>query len=770
MTAAPFSDLPAVQQSSGELFRQSAEELLRLAVSICGVRYGVVRMAGETPIANDPGAPLAAEEPLARFASSQEAMFVILEDDDLQGQAARGIRFYAAVMLLNSAGALHGTFALFDDRPRSLSEAHKDALLRIAAQVMRDLEMAESIRRADEERAASRPLIDDAPVAVFCYCLDCSRFMYVNAKCAQTLGYTIEEILGLQSVTDIIPDDQRAAVEEMIRRREGGDDRQVRYTTKVRCRDGTVLDAEVHSTIANIGAERHVIGVAIDVTSQTATSWQLREREEYFRALTDHLSDVIAIINRDGVLTYVSPSVARVVGHQPEDLLGRTTWATVHPSDAERFHEALSALARDGRFEPSEVRFRHRNGNWRTLEVIASNLLDHPQIRGLVLNLHDITDRKRMEQELRQLDRLTSLGRLSAQVAHEFNNVMMGIQAIVEAIRRQAHDDAALIRFTDVIAASLKRGKQITTDILRFGRPAQVAPRPVAVQELMQQAADEARPMLGEKIELELSAPDAPLHVRADPAQLTQVLINLALNARDAMEPRGGTLAVEARRACEGEIPQAERFVHIAVRDTGSGIAPDDLPYIFEPLFTTKQRGTGLGLSVVFQIVAAHEGHVSVDSEPGSGTTFHLFIPAVEAPSPRETPPACERKRRQSLRLLLVEDEEAVATGVRWSLEAAGIEVRTVASAAEVMPAVTGFRPDIMVLDLSLPDGDGRAVYERVSAAFPIPVIFSSGHASEADIARLDQPSRTAFLMKPYPTDELLDTIDRLLADHRTSR
>ncbi|MGH9419658.1 MAG: hybrid sensor histidine kinase/response regulator, partial [Thermoanaerobaculia bacterium] len=438
--------------------------------------------------------------------------------------------------------------------------------------------------------------------------------------------------------------------------------------------------------------------------------------------------------------------------------------ATVHPSEAERFAAALSGLSGDGKFERSEYRFQHRNGNWRTLEVIASNLLGHPQIRGLVLNLHDITDRKRMEQEIRQLDRLTSLGRLSAQVAHEFNNVMMGIQAIVEAIRLRPLNDATVSRFTDVIAESIKRGKRITTDILRFGRPAQLAPRPVPVQELMLQAVAEVRPTLGEKIKLGISAPTAPLHVQADPAQLTQVMINLALNARDAMEPRGGRLVFEARRAREGEIPNEERFVHIAVSDTGSGIAPDDLPYIFEPLFTTKQRGTGLGLSVVFQIVAAHEGHVFVDSEPGIGTTFHLFIPAVEAPSPHETPPADVPQRRESLRLLLVEDEEVVATGLRWSLEAAGIEVRSVATAAEVMPAVNEFRPDVVVLDLSLPDGDGREVYERGLASSSIPVIFSSGHASEADIAQLMQSSRTAFLMKPYPVDELLETIDRLLA------
>jgi two-component system, cell cycle sensor histidine kinase and response regulator CckA len=751
--------------SPRQLVLRSVEELLRLAVSICGVRFGIARITGEAPIANVPLAPVGAEEPLARFAASREAMLVVLEDAELQRAGAQEIHFYAAVMLLNGTGALNGTFALVDDRPGSLTEAQKDALLSIGAQVMRDLEMGETIDRLEADRAPCRPLVDDAPVAVFSYSVESARFTYVNAKFAQTLGYTEDEILGLESVTDIVPEDQRAAVQEMIRRREAGDDREVRYITKVRCREGTLLDAEVHSSIADLASGRLVIGVAIDVTTQAATNWLLREREEYFRALTDHLSDVIVIINSDGVLTYVSPSVERVLGDRPEDLLATTTWCTLHPSDVDRFSAAMSALARHGKFEPSEYRFQHRSGNWRTLEVIATNLFDHPQIRGLVLNLHDITDRKRMEQQLGQLHRLTSLGRLSAQVAHEFNNVMMGIQPIVEAIRRRAHYDPTLIRFTDIINASLKRGKRVTTDILRFGRPAQVAPRSVAVQELIQQAADEIRPVLGEKIKLDLSMPDTPLAVRADPAQLTQVLINLALNARDAMEGRGGTLTFEARPALEGEIARAGGFVHVAVSDTGSGIAGEDLPFIFEPLFTTKQRGTGLGLSVVFQIVAAHEGHISVDSERGTGTTFDLFIPnAAGTPDEDEGVSSDRRPRQQSPRLLLVEDEEAVATGLRWSLEAAGIDVRVVATGAEVLPALAEFHPDVMVIDLSLPDEDGRSVYRRVSTAFPIPVIFSSGHASEADITQLMQPSRTAFLMKPYPTEELIETIDRLIA------
>src|ERR1051326_2685748 len=610
-----------------------------------------------------------------------------------------------------------------------------------------------------ETHAPWWPLIDKAPVAIFCYDVGGRRFSYVNAKFAETLGYTVRELLDLDVadvITEVIDDDHRDVVNEMIRRREAGDDREVRYITKVRCRDGTVLDAEIHSSLA--GAGRMVIGVAVDMTTQVASSRHLAEREEYLRALTDHLSEVIAIVSRDCVLTYISPSVARALGYQPDELTGRATWATVHPDDAGPFRAALRELARGGTFECTEVRYRHQDGRWRTFEVEAANRLDHPQIRGLFLNLHDVTDRKRMESELAQLHRLTSLGRLAAQVAHEFNNVMMGIQPMVEAIRRRADDDATLLRFTDVIATSLQRGKRITTDILRFGRPAQLSLRPVNVQELMQKVADEIRPLLGDRVAVELCVDDPHAQVLADPAQLAQVLMNLTLNAHDAMEEEGGVVTLAA-------LGRADAFVHIRVTDTGSGIPPTDVPSIFEPFFTTKHRGTGLGLSVVFQVVAAHHGHISVESEPEKGTTFHLYIPAVAGSGAQRAPftPNAREERLQPLRVLIVDDEEPVTRGLQLSLEADGVTVQTVATGAEVLPTIAAFRPDVVVLDLSLPDADGRDVYRRIAAECAVAVIFSSGHASESDIANLVAPPRTAFLLKPYATDELLETMHRLL-------
>jgi two-component system cell cycle sensor histidine kinase/response regulator CckA len=753
--------MPTESFKPRELLHQSATELLQLAISACDACSGAVRL-GESTIASGPALPLDIAESLALRTLSENAPLVIFHENDLQGSAP--LRFYAAVKVVDGAGALRGTLAIGDDHARTLTERQRESLMRIAAQLTRDVELTDLVRALAEEQAQLRPLVEAAPVAVFQYGISSGRLSYVNSIFAETLGYTAGEILKLDSVFDIIAEEQRDRLKEMIRRREAGDDRKVRYVTKVRCRDGRLLDAEIHGSVADLEEGRIVIGAAVDVTRQMAANQLLREREEYFRTLTDQLSDIIAIVSRDRVLTYASPSIQRVLGHEPEELIGTTTWVTVHPDDRERFSVALRDLAGGSVFAPAEYRFQHKAGTWRTLEVVATNLLEHPQIHGLVLNLHDITDRKRMEQELGQLHRLTSLGRLAAQVAHEFNNVMMGIQPIAELIRRRATNDPALMRLTDVISASLRRGKRVTTDILRFGKPAQLALRLVNVQDLIRQVADEMRPMLGEEIRLNLLLPSTAMHVVADPAQLAQVLVNLALNARDAMEMSGGVLTLEARPGHERDNANADAYIHITIADTGAGIAANDLPYIFEPLYTTKQRGTGLGLSVVYQVVATHGGRVSVESEPGKGTTFHLLIPSAPASAYDNDPaPALEIvKPRRSLRVLVVEDEELIASGLRWFLEAEGNEVHVVGKGADVLPAIATFRPDVMVLDLSLPDEDGRTVYERVLATTPLPVVFSSGHASEAEIDKLVEGSRAAFLMKPYAVEDLLTAIQRV--------
>jgi PAS domain S-box-containing protein len=608
-------------------------------------------------------------------------------------------------------------------------------------------------------------LIDRSTVAM--YALDGDRFSFVNAKFAAALGYTKEEILALDSVTEIIVDDQRETVQEMLRRREAGDDSDVRYTTHVRCKDGSIVEAEIHGSVVYVDGRRIVIGAAVDITGQSTANRRVKEREEYFRALTENVSDVIAILDPDGRITYISPSAERVLRYSVEELIGSSHFALVHPDDRGRVmasFERLVAAGSDPVFcEP--YRLRRKDGAWRLVESVGTNLLDHPQVHGLVVSTRDVTERKSLEQELEQLHRLTSLGRLSAQVAHEFNNVLMGIQPVVEVIRRYGANNPQLLRFSDLVAASISRGKRITTDILRFGRPAQLTLHPVKVEDLIRQVREEMRPMLPEGIALTLGVGEMPAEasVSADRAQLAQVLINLALNARDAMLANGGTLTIGASPGQPNDLHQ--RFTHFTVSDTGEGIASENLPHIFEPLFTTKKTGTGLGLSVVFQIVAAHGGHISVDSELGKGTTFHIFIPTVIEAGSQAEPDVPHEKTElpQTIRVLLVEDDEAVAYGLQWSLEADGIGVHVVGKGADVLPAMFDFRPDVIVLDLNLPDEDGRNVYQRIAAQSRVPVIFSSGHAFEREIRELLDNPHAAFLMKPYSSQELLRTIHQVL-------
>lgn len=499
------------------------------------------------------------------------------------------------------------------------------------------------------------------------------------------------------------------------------------------------------------------------VAARSFSNRRVQKREAYMRALLENVSDVIAILDAEARIKWVSPSIERSFQYGAVDLLGSNPCKYIHHEDRDRVSIAIRRLIETPSAPAfSETyRFRRKDGVWRTLETVGHNLLDDPQVGGVVLSSRDVTDRQKLEQEVQLLNRLTSLGRLAAHVAHEFNNVLMGVQPMVEVIQKSAADPA-LQRVAELACGSIARGKRITTDILRYGRPAQPTIERICVGELIRQVSDEIRQLLPETIRIDASEAGMALMVSADRAQLAQVLINLALNARDAMQVHGGTLTIDAQLVQRGDPPQT--FIHFTLTDTGEGIATEDLPYVFEPLFTTKRNGTGLGLSVVFQIVAAHGGHVSVDSEPGLGSTFHVFIPAfVDGSSVQGTDNPAKTNLSRTLRVLIAEDDKWAGRGLQLMLEAEGVEAHVVTRGAEVLPAIATLHPDLLLLDLNLPDEDGRDTHARVAAESPLPVIFSSGHAFEHEInAILDNP-RTGFLMKPYSLHDLMQTICRVV-------
>jgi len=329
-------------------------------------------------------------------------------------------------------------------------------------------------------------------------------------------------------------------------------------------------------------------------------------------------------------------------------------------------------------------------------------------------------------------------------MAHEFNNVMMGIGTFVEVLKRRKTTDA-VERATLGIESSIRRGRTITDEILRYTRASKPVLAHIDVAEWLADFLPEAQSITGGTAAVEA---ERGLSIRGDVSQLNQVLINLLLNARDASPPRI-PITIEAKRA-------PSNFVEIVVADRGSGVPPEILDRIFDPLFTTKPRGTGLGLAVVHQVIAAHGGSVRARSEAGIGSEFHLLLPSVE---PR---PAAPAKRRASL--LLVEDDAGVAAGLSAILGSEGIDVRVVMRGRDAMREIESAVPDVIVLDLQLPDIEGARIYDQVAERWPgLPVIFISGSLHPTDVARHLQQPHAAFLYKPFDIDQLLNALTRVL-------
>jgi CheY-like chemotaxis protein len=351
-------------------------------------------------------------------------------------------------------------------------------------------------------------------------------------------------------------------------------------------------------------------------------------------------------------------------------------------------------------------------------------------------------------------------------MAHEFNNVLMGIQPFAEVIRRGTASDEKLQKAASQIISSVTRGKRVTQEILRFTQPSEPAFQSIVLADWLHQLLPELRAMIGQRVAIEVEAPSRPVSARCDPAQLQQVIMNLVLNARDAM-PNGGTITLTIddshdRQFTFGRVPDSMTL--LAVRDMGSGMTAEVLQNIFEPLFTTKRLGTGLGLALAQQVIARHGGSIHVESAPGKGTTFSILLQAAPTVTvaPTEQPESAVRIRR----VLLVEDELAVAEGIAALLEAEGMEVRTVHRGADAPDAVASFHPDAVILDLGLPDMNGQKVFTSLRRASPgLPVVFSSGHGDQAALAEEIESSSVAFLRKPYDFHTLLGVLKRVVGE-----
>jgi len=586
-----------------------------------------------------------------------------------------------------------------------------------------------------------------------------------NGAACEALGLAAAELRGL-NVRDVLPPERGCAFDDYIRilQRDGA----ASGMMKIMLPSGGRAILEYRSILEQDADSAPVVrGVARDVTRREEAFHEVRRSEEYFRSIIENASDIIAIVGLDGRIRYGSPSVERVLGYPRRDLAGIEGLDLIHPGDGQRAAGFLARqIANPAAIQTMEFKARHKDGTWRSFEIVATNLVKHGRTSAVVINARDITERKLLEGQLVQANRLGGLGRLAATVAHEFNNVLMGMQPFAELMQRQDVTQEVISKGAWHIANSIQRGRRIVLDILRFSQPHEPVTTAIDLGQWWEDFAPEAEAVLGNTVGVVSAIPARGLYVLADRSQLSQVLANLVANARDAMPGGGGfTIAARGLRADArfpfGVVPHPEGYVQISVCDTGRGMPHEVMDRIFEPLYTTRQSGgTGLGLAVAHQVMAQHGGYLFVESEVDRGSTFHLFLPKAEPPKSdggAASPPA---RKPIARKLLIIDDEQSISEGIAAALERDGIAVEAIATGLEATRAIATFHPDVVLLDFGLPDMDGSEVYAAIRrTSAELPVIFATGHGDRRILHDNLHDPRTRFLQKPFDVADLLEAI-----------
>jgi PAS domain S-box-containing protein len=421
------------------------------------------------------------------------------------------------------------------------------------------------------------------------------------------------------------------------------------------------LDEETAADYIKAGAVDYVVkdrlyrlgpavqrALALRQAQQDALDFQeaLRRSEQRFRKLVEHSSDVITLLDAAGRIVYSTQSIRSTLGYTERERTGSLVFELIHPDDLRRAVALFRQVtAERGIVAHAELRVRHKDGTWRDLEVAAVNHLDDPVVSAVVVNYHDITERKRaltemrlLEEQFRQAQKMEAVGRLAGGVAHDFNNLLTIIMSYADLLARDLPEGLAARQDLLEIRKAAAQAASLTNQLLAFSRQQVLAPVVLNLNELVADVRKMLQRLLGEDIELSLRLAPQLGDVRADPGQLQQVIMNLAVNSRDAM-PTGGKLTLETAAVELGEeYVEAHQTVRpgsytmLVVTDTGMGMDAETRSRAFEPFFTTKEkgRGTGLGLSTVYGIVQQSGGYIWLYSEPGHGTTFKIYLPRVD--------------------------------------------------------------------------------------------------------------------------------------------
>jgi len=628
--------------------------------------------------------------------------------------------------------------------------------------------------RASEQRY--RLLFEESPQPMWIFSVESLRFLAVNDSAVARFGYSREQFLQMR-ILDVRPEEDAPALLAELRSGAPAHGRRWRYRTQA----GAELTVDVYAHRIEWEGGAAFISFLHDMTDRIAAEQRLQASEAQVRMLLESTNEGIYAVDLEGRCVWANPATARLLGVEaPQTLLGRNMHAQMHhtrpdgtPYPAAECCMMIATKAGETLRVEEELVWR-ADGSSFPADYQSAPIRQDGALAGAVVSFTDVSERQSLRAQFHQAQKMEAVGRLAAGIAHDFNNLLTVVNGYCDMLLAHPDDPAAGAKIATIRKAG-ERAASLTGQLLAFSRQQVLQPKVLDLNAVVTDMEPLLRRVIGEDVSLVTLPGDSLGTVRADPGQLSQVLMNLVVNARDAM-PKGGQITVETANVILDEFyvqqhPEvaAGSYVMLAVTDTGSGMSEETQRHLFEPFFTTKPagKGTGLGLATVFGIVKQSGGSIGVYSEVGHGTAMKVYLPrqgedADEAEVRLE--PAKTQRGRETL--LLVEDEAAVRELVAEVLREQGYDVLAAEHPAQAMEwAARRTAPlDLLISDVIMPDCDGRTLLKQLREHQPrLQVLFISGYPDQA-IARHGQlDPGVAFLQKPFTPDSLARKVREVL-------
>ena len=606
-----------------------------------------------------------------------------------------------------------------------------------------------------------RTLFDSTNDEVIIHDLE-GRILEVNRMACVRLGFDREELVRLDLYRLDSPSSAPMIRERIREIRELG---HLLFEAEHLTREGRAIPVEINARLIEFEDRPAILSVARDLSERKATEQALRREKERFQVLVERSPFALALVDREQRIEYVNPRFVEIFGYTLEDVPTIGEWLDrAHPDPARRreavasWEQAQAATPLGGTVHRTSV-VRCKDGSDKEVQLRLAPL----ETGERLIFLEDVSERKRLETQFQQAQRMEALGTLAGGIAHDFNNLLMGIQGRTSLLMAETDPGPGRTEHLRGIESHVKSAAELTQQLLGLARRGKYQVRPTDLNRLVQSSAE----MFGrtkKEIRIHLKLRDDLPVAEVDQGQIEQVLLNLYVNAWQAM-PAGGELYLET---CETilDAPEAEprgvvpgRFVRISVSDTGVGMDREILARIFDPFFTTKEmgRGTGLGLASAYGIVKNHGGYIDVQSEKGHGATFHVSLPASDETTPR-SPDTADEAVHGSGTVLLVDDEEMVLEVGGRMLEHLGYEVVPAGSGEEAIRQVRerGERFDLVILDMIMPAMGGGETFDRLQEIAPrTPVLLSSGYSIDGEATEILSRGCRGFIQKPFDLVEL---------------